>query len=131
MQLLKTIRIRADKAPARGNVGSRSQSSGTFTTAGLAGKYFYSTEDPSDNTIQDETGVLTVATTGAFAGTSDQSGSSGLKAAGSAGGTISITDSSGTGNVGTDTIAITNGTKLFFMNESVGESPVIFTAEKQ
>jgi Putative Ig domain len=114
--------------------GYAEASSGSgFTTAGLAGKYFYGTEDPSDNTVQDEIGVVTVASDGTINGTSDQSGSSTpyLKSAQSLGGSFSITNINGVGNVGANTIAITNGTKLFFILSDGSEPAVIYVVEKQ
>jgi hypothetical protein len=107
--------------------GEASAGSG-FTTAGLAGHYFFGTEDPSDNTVTDEDGVAAIASSGSCTGTQNSSGSSGLStglitSGGSC--TFTITNANGTGNAGTNTIAITNGTKIFFFDEgsTVGGSP--------
>jgi hypothetical protein len=41
--------------------------------------------------------------------------------------TVTINNSNGTGNVGSQTVAITNGTKIFYIDENVG---VIVDAEQ-
>jgi uncharacterized repeat protein (TIGR01451 family) len=100
--------------------GIAESSSGSFTTAGLAGNYFFSTEDPGDNTVASEVGVASVTSGGVVIGTGDQSGSNGLGSQ-AISATVSITNSNGIGTVtsGSDPAvpAITNGTKLFFIDE--------------
>ena len=113
-------------------------SSGTFSTSTLAGNFFSGTEDPSDNTVTDKAGVLAVTgILGACTGTDYISGSSGLSTGligGGSGCTITISNANGTGNVGANTLAITNGISLFFFDEgsTPGQNPaVIHVIEKQ
>jgi uncharacterized repeat protein (TIGR01451 family) len=106
------------------------QPSQIYSTAAVAGTYFLGTEDPGDTSVTDQSGVATLSSAGAISGTQDQSGFSGLQAnqAISGVGPVSI-NSDGTGNVGPKTAAITNGTKLFFIDESGGPG-VIKVLEK-
>ena len=97
--------------------GVAEASSGTFTTSGLAGNYFFGTEDPGDNTVTDQDGVVTIASSGSCNGTQNKSGQSGLSTGPISGCTFTITNSNGTGIGGSGSIAITNGTKLFFIDE--------------
>jgi len=109
-------------------------SSGTFTTAGLAGNYFLATENPGDNTVSDSVGVLTITSLGAITGTQDKSGSAGLSTGSLSGNTVTITDSNGTGNLGTNTFAITNGESIFFFDAGTPQgssSAKINVIEKQ
>lgn len=106
------------------------QPSQTYTTAGIAGTYILGTEDPGDNTVNLQSGVATLSSAGIISGTEDQSGLGGLQPnqAILGIGPVSI-NSAGIGNVGPNTVAITNGTKLFFIDES-GGSAVIKVLEK-
>jgi hypothetical protein len=100
--------------------GLLESSGGPFATSTLAGAWFFGTEDPSDNQVTNTAGVLTVASNGNFTGTEDASGSGSpaLQAGLSISGTVSITNANGIGNVGPNTVAITNGAKLFFIDET-------------
>ncbi|MGA7783427.1 MAG: kelch repeat-containing protein [Candidatus Acidiferrales bacterium] len=104
-----------------------------ITTSSLAAEYFGGTEDMGDNTVKTSIAVLIVASSGAISGTSDQSNQSGLQALKAiSGGPITITNldpssnaAFGTGNVGASTVAITNGTRLFFIDESGGPAVIM------
>lgn len=97
----------------------------TYTTVGVVGTYVTGTEDPGDNTVTDQSGIATLSSAGVISGTRDQSGPSGLTADQliSGVGPVSI-NSDGTGNFGVNTVAITNGTKLFFVDESGGPAVI-------
>ena len=98
--------------------GAAEASSGMFTTSSLAGNYFFGTEDPGDNTVTDQDGVVTIASSGSCNGTQNNSGQSGLSTGAISGCAFTITNSNGTGNAGgTNSVAITNGTKIFFYDE--------------
>jgi hypothetical protein len=116
-----------------GLFGLAEASSGSFTTAGLAGNYFFGTENPGDNTVNNSVGVLTIASSGAITGTQDESGSSGLSTNALSGTTLTITNSDGAGNVGSGTIGYTNGTSFFFFDQGQSnDSPAkINVIEKQ
>jgi len=102
-----------------------------ITTASMAGNYFFGDDDPGDNTVKNQMGIATVATTGAVTGTGFSSGQTGLNPASSVNGTITITNlgsagnnAPGTGNIGAQTIAITNGKRFFFIDESGGAAVI-------
>jgi hypothetical protein len=114
--------------------GLAEASSGTFTTAGLAGNYFLGTENPADNTVTTNVEVASIASSGAVAGTQDKSGTGGLSTSALSGASCTISNSNGTGNVGTGTIAVTNGESIWFFDEGspAGSSPAsIHVIEKQ
>jgi hypothetical protein len=103
------------------------QPSQTYSTASVAGTYFFGTEDPGDNSINDEVGATTVTNSGSASGTVDTSGASALQPGVPFNATVTISNSNGTGNLGSQTVAITNGTKIFYIDESAG---VIVVAEQ-
>ena len=102
------------------------------TNTGLsAGTYIFGTEDPADNTVPNKAGVETVASGGAFTGTYDQSTTSALQSGQNISGAVSL-GPNGAGNMGTGTVAITSGTKLFSIDESGGTSgPAAIVAAEQ
>jgi hypothetical protein len=109
-----------------------------ITTATLKGNYFFGDgDDPADLTISNRVGVLTIANTGSVAGTQFTSGPAGLSLATSApisSVTIDNAKGPGTGNVGANTVAITNGSapiKLFFIDETSGTPASITVVEPQ
>jgi hypothetical protein len=112
-------------------------SSGTFTTAGMAGHYFFGLDSPNDNTVTDQTGVVSVAASGALTGTQDSSGSMGgnvgLQTSAISGSPLTITDPNGAGNVGAGTTGYTNGNSFFFFDSGgSNNSPARITVvEKQ
>jgi hypothetical protein len=107
---------------------AESQPAGTYSTSSLSGnggKFFFGLEDPSDNTIDTQVGtVIITPSTGAVTGSQDSSGPNSpfLQVGKAISGTFVI-NSDGTGNIGTGTVLITNGTKIFFIDEGGGSSP--------
>lgn len=104
-------------------------------TSSLAGKYFFGDEFPRDGNAPNRIGAVTVASSGATTGTEDESASAGLSTK-SVSYTVTIDNANGfgTGNVGANTVAITNGTELFFFEEgaaSTGPPASITVVEKQ
>jgi hypothetical protein len=89
------------------------------TTSSLAGNYFFGDEQARDETVVSRVGVIKISNSGGVTGTEDDSGTSGLQTK-AVNGTIAIDNANGpgTGNVGTSTFAITNGTRLFFFEET-------------
>jgi Putative Ig domain len=101
------------------------QPSADYTNA-VSGTYIVGTEDPSDNTISNDVGVVTVTgSTGAAVGTQDKSQpNSPFLATGQAiNGTVTM-NAAGVGSVGPNTVAITNGTRVFFIDESGGPAKI-------
>lgn len=103
------------------------QPSQTYSTASVAGTLAFGTEDPGDNTVYNEAGSATISTSGSASGTVDLSTTGGLTPSVPFNPTVTITNSNGTGNLGSQTVAITNGTKIFYIDESAG---VIVVAEQ-
>lgn len=104
----------------------------TYTTASVAGSYLLGTEDPGDSTVTEQTGPSLVGTTvapGSYATAPGPLGTATAAAPGNIGGPASPfafgvlnINSDGTGNLtgasGTG-VAITNGTKIFLIVETV------------
>jgi Putative Ig domain len=105
------------------------QPTATYSTTSLSGnggKFFTSTEDPSDNTIDTHVATVTVTpSTGAVTGSQDSSGPNSpfLQVGKAITGTFVI-NSDGTGNLGTGTVLLTNGTKIFFIDEGGGPASI-------
>jgi hypothetical protein len=90
-----------------------------YSNSSVAGTYFFGTEEPGDNTVYNETGAMTIASNGSASGTVDVSTGTGLVPGKAFNATFMITPN-GTGNLGPSTIAITNGTKIFYVDETAG-----------
>jgi hypothetical protein len=103
------------------------QPSQTYSTASVAGTFSFGTEDPGANTIYNEVGTASISNAGAATGTADSSSTSALAAGVAFNPTFTI-NSSGVGSLSTiPSVAITNGTKIFYIDETVG---VIVDAEQ-
>jgi len=106
-------------------------------TATLTGNYFFGDEDdPDDPTINNRVGVLSISGTGGITGSQFTSGPTtpGLLSFAPVSITGVLIDNAngfGTGNVGTNTVAITDGSKLFFINETSGTPASITVVEPQ
>ena len=104
------------------------QPAATYSTTSLGGnggKFFFSNEDPGDNTIKNEVGTVVVTpSTGAINGTQDSSGPGGNLQTGKAITGTFVINSDGTGNLGANTVLLTNGTKVFFIDESGGPARI-------
>lgn len=127
---ISTFMVGTDDSAAFGMM--ESQPSQTYSVSGLTGKYFAGTEDPGDNTVENQALVLNVSSTGTFTGSGFKSGQDGL-AAKTNNGTVAM-NADGVGNVGSGTVAMTNGTMLFFIdqaNPSDGKPAVVGVVEKQ
>jgi len=96
------------------------QPSQTYTAASVAGTSFFGTEDPGANAVYNYVGSATISTSGSATGTADLSTTSGLTPNLPFNATVSITNSNGTGNVGSQTVALTNGTKIFYVDDTTG-----------
>lgn len=112
--------------------------SANVTTATLGGKsYFFGDEDdPDDPTINNRVGVLSISSTGGIAGTQFTSGPAApnllsFGPVGISGVSIDNANGPGTGNVGANTVAITDGAKLFFIDEVSGTPASITVVEPQ
>ncbi len=109
------------------------QPAATYSTnslSGNGGKFFFGEDDPSDNTIDNQVGTVTITpSTGVVSGSQDSSGPNGLQTAKVISGTFVVT-ANGTGNLGSGTVLITNGTKIFFIDEGTGAAAKISVVEQ-
>jgi hypothetical protein len=105
---------------------------GNVTAASLAGNYFFSDEQARDETVVNRVGVAKISAAGVATGTEDDSATAGLSTK-AVNYTVNVDNANGpgTGNVGTNTFAITNGTKLFFLDENTNAPASITVAERQ
>jgi hypothetical protein len=105
------------------------------TTASLSGNYFFGDEDLAvDGSAVSRGGVMGIDTAGALTGTEfDSAEPPAFLSQISVSGTVTIDNAKGpgTGNVGPNSVAITNGTKLFFIKEGAGAPASITVAEHQ
>jgi hypothetical protein len=105
------------------------------STASVAGRYYFGDESlVSDGTAVNRAGVMGISTAGVLNGT--QLGSApapDLLTETTVSGTLTFDNSSGpgTGNAGANSVAITNGNKLFLLDESSGAPATITVAEPQ
>ncbi len=108
--------------------------SSSITTSSLAGQYFFGVENPGDNNVQDELGVISVNSGGVITGTQFGSGTDGLETqdlSGANGGTIAIDNANGpgTGNVGPGTVAIATGKTFVFIDSGSNANGVAGTSD--
>jgi hypothetical protein len=105
------------------------QATGPFSNASFSGAYTFGAENPSASTVIMESGLVTADGNGNAAGTSDQSGPTGLTQNQSFNFTYSF-PANGVGNVGSGTTAIViSGNKLVFINNT-STNPTITVVEK-
>ncbi|MBZ5631405.1 MAG: hypothetical protein LAO06_21335, partial [Acidobacteriia bacterium] len=104
------------------------------TTAAPSGQFIYGTLDPRYNTVTTYAGTATITPGGAFTGTEDESSQSGgLLSAVAASRTVTL-GPNGTGSASVangSSIAVTDGTRIFWFDFGNGAPPVITIAEPQ
>lgn len=100
----------------------------TYSSTSLAGNYILGTEDPRSNSVANNVGTVIIDGSGNVFGTEDRGGHIGL-ITGTISGTIVLTNfdnQNGTGFIfSTGFIAITNGTKIFYIDTSSAQITVI------
>jgi len=82
----------------------------------LAGNYFVGQDEPSQPSFTNLTAALSITSTGSVSGTSDASAPSGLLPNQPFSLNLTV-NPDGTGNVGANTFAVVNGTKVFILQE--------------
>ena len=100
------------------------QPAATYSTSSLSGSFFLGTDDDSDNSAKNVVGTLTI-TSGSANGLQDSSQPTSpfLQTGKTLTGTLVI-NSDGTGDLGANTVLITNGGKIFFMDEGGGPARI-------
>lgn len=94
------------------------QPAATYNNGSLSGNFFFGSEEPDDDTVPDLSGVAAISS-GTLTGIEDTSGSSGLSLGAAINAPLSI-NSDGTGTMGSNTVLVTNGTEIYFINEASG-----------
>lgn len=98
------------------------QPAATYNSSSLSGNFFFGSGEPADNMVPDLSGVALISS-GNLQGVQDASAQSGLSLASPFTATLSI-NADGSGNLGANTVAVTNGTALYFIDES-GKIPAL------
>jgi len=104
------------------------QPAATYSSSSLSGNFFFGSNVPGDNTVPDLSGVASISS-GTLTGTEDASASSGLSLGSAFNATLSI-NADGSGNLGASTVAVTNGTVLYFIDETGTSPPVVQVFEQ-
>ena len=98
------------------------QLAATYNSSSLSGNFFFGSGEPGNDTVSDLSGVALISS-GNIQGVQDASAQSGLSLASPFTATLSI-NADGSGNLGPNTVAVTNGTALYFIDES-GKMPAL------
>lgn len=100
----------------------------TYSNSSLSGSFFFGSKEPGDNTVEDTSGTASIAS-GKVQGTADTTSSTGFNVGSTFSAPLTI-KADGTGDLGTNTAAVTNGKALFFINEAAGAPPVVDVFEQ-
>jgi hypothetical protein len=90
----------------------------TYSNSSLAGNFFLGSKEPGDNTVPNLSAVAFISA-GNLTGTQDASAPTGFSLGSAFTATLSV-NANGAGNLGANTVAVTNGAQLFFINEANG-----------
>ena len=104
------------------------QPAAPYSSSSLSGNFFFGSNVPGDDTVPDLSGVASISS-GTLTGTQDASASSGLSLGSAFNATLSI-NADGSGNLGASTVAVTNGTVLYFIDETGTSPPVVQVFEQ-
>jgi hypothetical protein len=104
------------------------QPAATYSSSSLSGNFFFGSNEPADNTVPDISGVASISS-GILTGTKDASAPAGLSLGSAFNATLSI-NADGTGNLGTNTVAVTNGRVLYFIDETAASPPLVQVFEQ-
>jgi hypothetical protein len=99
------------------------QPAATYSSSSLSGNFFFGSNVPGDNTVPGVVGVASISS-GSLTGTEDASAPSGLSLGSAFSRSLSI-NADGSGNLGANTVAVTNGTVLYFIDETGTSPPVV------
>ncbi len=90
----------------------------SYSNSSLSGNFFFGSKEPGDNTVQNTSGTASVSS-GNLEGTGDMASLSGFTLGTTFSAPVTI-NADGTGNLGPNSVAVTNGAKLFYINEAAG-----------
>ncbi|MGH9734590.1 MAG: Ig-like domain-containing protein [Candidatus Acidiferrales bacterium] len=94
------------------------QPAATYGNSSLSGNFFFGTGEPADDTAPDLSGAATISS-GTLTGIEDTSTSSGLSLGAPINSALAV-NSDGTGTMGPNTVLVTNGMEIYFINEASG-----------
>ena len=94
------------------------QPAATYGNNSLSGNFFFGSGEPGDATVPGVSGIASISS-GNLTGTEDTSSASGLSLAAAIQAAVSI-NPDGTGTMGPNTVLVTNGTEIDFINEANG-----------
>lgn len=100
----------------------------TYSSSSLSGNFFFGSGEAGDNSAPDLSGVASISSSN-LQGVRDASAQSGFSLATPFNATLSI-NGDGSGNLGADTVAITNGTVLYFIDETGNLPPLVEVLER-
>ena len=109
------------KGPVAGLVAA------THSSNALSGNFYSGGDEPGDNTVPSLSGVASISS-GSLKGVEDASAQSGLSLAIPFNAALSI-NADGSGNLGPNTVAVTNRTVLYFIDETGNLPPLVQTFE--
>ena len=99
------------------------QPAATYSSNSLSGNFYFGSDEPGDNTVPGLSGVASISS-GSLKGVEDASAQSGLSLAIPLSTALSI-NADGSGNVGPNTVAVTNGTVLYLIDETGNLPPLV------
>ena len=99
------------------------QPAATYSSNSLSGSFYFGSDEPGDNTVPGLSGVASISS-GSLKGVEDASAQSGLSLAIPLNAALSI-KADGSGNLGPSTVAVTNGTVLYFIDETGNVPPLV------
>lgn len=108
--------ISTDSAASLGVMDT--QPAAMYGNSSLSGNFFFGSGEPADDTAPDLSGIAAISA-GALTGIEDTSTSSGLSLGAAIDSALAI-NSDGTGTMGPNTVLVTNGTEIYFINEASG-----------
>jgi len=104
------------------------QATATYSNSSLSGNFYFVSGEPGDNSIPGLSGVAAISS-GSIKGVKDASAQSGFSLANPLNATLSI-NADGSGNLGANTVAVTNGTVLYFIDETGNLPPLVQVFEQ-
>lgn len=104
------------------------QPAATYNSGSMSGNFLFGSGEPEDNTAPDLSGVALISS-GSLEGMQDASAQSGFTLATPLKATLSI-NADGSGNLGANTVAVTNGTVLYFIDERGNLPPLVQVFEQ-
>ena len=100
----------------------------TYSSSSVSGNFFFGSGEPADNAVPDLSGVASISS-GSLQGVQDISAQSGLSLATPFNAALSV-NADGSGNLGPNTVTVTNGTVLYLIDETGKLPPLVQVFEQ-